>query len=86
MNKLAVSCGAIALASGHNFEVSPAPWMDSLKSPQTRAEELIAEMRLDEKLIMLHGIPNNVDGDVIYVGLVKGNERLGIPQLRLNDG
>ena len=35
---------------------------------------------------MLHGWPNELDGDVIYVGFVIGNERLGIPELRLNDG
>lgn len=84
---LSVSTLALAgLTGGHSIEVSDAPWMDARKPSALRAEELISEMRLEEKLVMLHGIPNNVDGDVIYVGLVKGNERLGIPQLRLNDG
>jgi beta-glucosidase len=74
------------LSSGHSIEVSSSSWMDTSKSSELRAQELISEMTIDEKLIMLHGIPNGVKGDVIYVGLVKGNERLGIPQLRLNDG
>lgn len=61
-------------------------WKNLNSSPQERAHDLIQEMSLEEKITMLHGIPNNYNGDVIYVGLVKGNERLGIPQLRLNDG
>ena len=84
---LSVSTLALAgITGGHSIEVSDPPWLDASKSSELRAQELIAEMKLEEKLAMLHGIPNNVDGDVIYVGLVKGNERLGIPQLRLNDG
>ena len=43
-------------------------------------DALIAKMRLDEKLAMLHGVH---DG---YVGNVQGNTRLGIPPLNLNDG
>lgn len=74
------------LANAVGTDLTTAPWMDVSKTPEARAGELIAEMELEEKLAMLHGIPNNVDGDVIYVGLVKGNPRLGIPQLRLNDG
>ena len=61
-------------------------WMNKNDSPETRAKHLLNEMSLEEKLDMLHGIPNSFNGDVIYVGLVKGNQRLGIPELRLNDG
>jgi beta-glucosidase len=83
----------IALCAAAGFALAtaaPAPagqaWMDSSKAPEDRAAALLAEMRVGEKLVMLHGVPNEQDGDVVYVGLVKGNERLGIPQLRLNDG
>lgn len=61
-------------------------WTNTALSPEDRAAALLAEMTLQEKYDMLHGWPNELDGDVIYVGFVIGNERLGIPELRLNDG
>ena len=61
-------------------------WTNTALSPEERAAALLAEMTLQEKYDMLHGWPNELDGDVIYVGFVIGNERLGIPELRLNDG
>jgi beta-glucosidase len=50
-------------------------------TPVERANKLIEQMTLDEKVAMCHG-------DVLtgYIGGVKGNKRLGIPQLNLNDG
>lgn len=91
MHQIAFSTAFVALAgcaagAATPLEPPSAAWMDSTLPAEERAQKLLTEMRLDEKLVMLHGIPNNVDGDVIYVGLVKGNHRLGIPQLRLNDG
>jgi beta-glucosidase len=61
-------------------------WKNKGLSSTDRAAELIAAMTLEEKLVMLHGSPNDSNGDVIYVGWVPGNKRLGIPELRLNDG
>lgn len=55
-------------------------WMDGSLTPSERADALLANMTLDEKVHMLHG------SGVGYVGNVEGNERLGIPALRLNDG
>jgi len=37
-------------------------------------------MTIDEKIDMCYGFGNG------YVGGVKGNKRLGIPELKLNDG
>ena len=37
-------------------------------------------MTIDEKIVMLHGCKNN------YTGCVQGNERLGIPELKYEDG
>lgn len=58
------------------------PWMDSNLSPSERTELLLAQMTTEEKITMLHGDSSNPN----YVGFVKGNDRLGIPELRLNDG
>ncbi len=60
------------------------PWMNKSLSPVQRANLLIKEMTLDEKIVMMHGVsPIPVKG---YVGYVPGNARLGIPALRLADG
>jgi beta-glucosidase len=58
---------------------------------QKRADELIAQMSLDEKLQMVHGtgVPGYGEkkGYVAgYCGRVAGIPRLGIPELRLADG
>ncbi len=55
-------------------------------SNETSAESAVAllkEMTLSEKIVMLHGVPTGPYG---YVGYVPGNDRLGIPALKLNDG
>ena len=49
-------------------------------TPQQRAQNLLNQMELSEKLDMLHGHPG------IYIGNVPANTRLGIPALNLNDG
>jgi beta-glucosidase len=49
-------------------------------TPEQRAQALLAQMTLDEKILMLHGSPGG------YVGNVPANTRLGIPALNLNDG
>jgi beta-glucosidase len=60
------------------------PWMNASLSPAQRANLLIKEMTLDEKIVMVHGVsPIPVKG---YVGYVPGNARLGIPALTLADG
>lgn len=56
------------------------PWMQTSLTPAERAEALLKQMLLDEKISMLHG----VDGP--YVGNVAPNTRLNIPSLNLNDG
>ena len=81
-----LSCLIAFLCLTTHFTDATQAWMNKGDSPETRAKLLLSEMTLEEKLDMLHGIPNSYNGDVIYVGLVKGNERLGIPELRLNDG
>ena len=55
-------------------------------SPVDRAQALVAQMTLDEKIAMVHGagypLPLNAAG---YAGVIPGNSRLGIPALYLAD-
>jgi len=60
------------------------PWMNRALTPLQRANLLLKQMTLDEKITMVHGeTPMPVKG---YVGYVPGNPRLGIPALTLADG
>ena len=56
-------------------------WWDTDQSATERAEALLAEMTLDEKVDMLHGELNGQYG--FYNAPI---ERLGIPSLRMTDG
>lgn len=66
------------------------PWMDVRLSPDRRADLLLPQMTLDEKIQLVHGSmafglpdyprpPRSLGGD----GFVPGIERLGIPDLNL---
>jgi len=55
-------------------------WMDPTLSPQERADLLLAEMTLDEKIAMVHGAPG------VYTGNIPANTRLGIPSINMQDG
>jgi beta-glucosidase len=69
-------------ATANNFRQRP--WMNRSLSPLQRADLLLKEMTLDEKIAMVHGVsPLPVKG---YVGYVPPNPRLGIPALTLADG
>jgi beta-glucosidase len=70
----------------------PGPWSDVNDTPKKRAEELLANMTLPEKLAMLHGPPTGpccqctTDASCAYVGNIIKNDRLGIPPVNMNDG
>jgi len=55
------------------------PWMNTNLTPAERAKQLLSQMTLDEKFVMVHG------ADSEYVGFIPKNDRLGIPALTLND-
>lgn len=60
---------------------------DVASDPLTRAKALVAQMTLDEKLQFVQG--NTTYGRVSrpgYTGVVKGVERLGVPDMLMNDG
>ena len=77
-----------ATMSGNAAAVTVAsrPWMPPASAdltPAQRAAKVVAAMTLDEKIRQVHG---NLSSLTSYTGLVPANARLGIPQLRLNDG
>jgi beta-glucosidase len=55
-------------------------WTNSALHPDVRADLLLAEMTLDEKLAMVHGVAGQ------YIGTITNNSRLGIPEVHLQDG
>jgi beta-glucosidase len=69
------------------------PWMDQRLMPDGRAELVLKEMTLDEKILLVHGsgISGFGPADPSLVrsngggGFVPGIERLGLPDLNMND-
>jgi beta-glucosidase len=90
---LAVMC--LAIPFGTLFAQQPNhPWMNKNLSPDERAEMVLKQMTLDEKISLLHGngmahVPNwqmpltkESNGGA---GFVVGIERLGIPPINMSD-
>ncbi len=71
----------------------PFPWMDRSLSPDQRADLVLQQMTLDDKIQLVHGTGWGVlrEGDPVPVrsnlgaGYVPGIDRLGIPDLNLAD-
>jgi beta-glucosidase len=70
------------------------PWMDKTLSPDQRADLVIREMTLDEKISLLHGggwkaLSGGPDSVPIRslggAGFIPGIPRLGIPDLQMSD-
>jgi beta-glucosidase len=69
------------------------PWMNTSLSPDERADLVIKEMTLDEKVALLHGVGMPTDEAVTPenaasnrgVGYVVGVPRLGIPGIDMSD-
>jgi beta-glucosidase len=53
--------------------------------PWARAEALVAQMTLDEKISMVQG-NSPAASKSSYIGIVTGVPRLSIPDFRMNDG
>jgi len=69
------SVGAAAATS------SACPWVGSTAPVDTRVAQVLAQMTLDDKIAMVHGV-----GGSAYTGYIPGNSRLCIPALKLQDG
>jgi len=69
------------------------PWMNAALSPDERADLVVAQMTLDEKIQLVHGAGWGVlrDGDPVPprsnlgAGYTPGIDRLGIPDINLAD-
>ena len=64
------------------------PWLDKNLSPDKRADLVIAQMSLDEKITLVHGLEGAVaqQHSLGGAGYVPGIPRLGIPDLQMTDG
>ena len=85
---------SVALTSGKSFGQFPqqqpqrvtGPWSDSTLGPDRRAELLLAQMTLDEKIALVHGSGmRSGGGSNGGAGYVPGIPRLGIPALQMAD-
>jgi len=86
--------GIISGASSLPAQHTDRPWMNPKLSPEERAELVLKQMTLDEKLAILHG--NGMANNPMWTmpltpltnggaGYVEGIKRLGIPPLVISD-
>jgi beta-glucosidase len=69
------------------------PWMNKSLSPDERADLILKQMTLPEKILLLHGqgMPGwprsmpDMDKGNQGAGFIMGNPRLGIPQIEMSD-
>jgi beta-glucosidase len=88
-----VSFGPSAAHAGAKPDVSKMPWMNKALSPDERANLVLGQLTLDEKIQMVHGAGWGVlrQGDPIPArsnfgaGFMPGIDRLGIPDINLAD-
>ena len=74
--------GLVLTSIGYSASAGePRPWLDRGQPAQQRAEEVVAQMTLDEKITELHGIQ-----DSQHQRYVPGIPRLNIPPLRITNG
>ncbi|MCW2772638.1 MAG: hypothetical protein JWN91_964 [Nocardioides sp.] len=81
--------GSVGVSAAPLSAVSGAsrPWTDARLSPTHRAQLLVGQMTLDEKINEVHGAgyPLFADPTAGYAGKIPGNDRLGIPPVYLAD-
>jgi beta-glucosidase len=61
------------------------PWLDKSLSPAARAQMLVRAMTLEEKIAVLSGSGRKNENGQIWQAYVKGNPRLGIPDMTQGD-
>jgi beta-glucosidase len=64
------------------------PWLDKSLSPDKRADLVIGQMTLDEKITLVHGVEGQLaqQHSLGGAGYVPGIPRLGLPSLQMTDG
>jgi beta-glucosidase len=89
-----ISVASVAVAQDVSQNVDRRPWMDPQLSPEDRADLVLKQLTLDEKIALLHG--NGMAHDANWqapltplsnggAGYVEGVKRLGIPSLVISD-
>jgi beta-glucosidase len=89
----ALLAAAPALAQSSAAAKKSFPWMDPSRSPDQRADLVLQQMTLDEKIQLVHGTGWGVlrEGDPVPprsdlgAGYIPGIDRLGIPDINLAD-
>ena len=84
---LAVVCLLPVLAQKPQSKAPEGPWMDKNLPPDQRADLIIAQMTLDEKLSLVHGagFEDADPGTNGGAGRIPGIARLGLPTVQLAD-
>ena len=86
---LAIVLAAGVFAQAPQRQAAPkGPWMDTSLSPDQRAEMVVQQMTLDEKISLLHGRGGfQAEGAISNggAGVVQGVPRLGLPPIQLAD-
>ncbi|MGD2133135.1 MAG: hypothetical protein PVI23_10110 [Maricaulaceae bacterium] len=86
-----LASSALVACATDGGEFGEQRWLNPALDPDRRAELVIAEMTLDEKIALLHGpmaLPFGPDADPLprdaipAAGYFPGNARLGLPPLR----
>ena len=88
-----VSLSSVPVHAQAKPDTSKMPWMNKALSPDERADLVLGQMTLDEKIQMVHGTGWGVlrAGDPVpaksnfAAGYMEGIERLGIPGIDLAD-
>jgi len=92
---VALSAATHAVAQFPGMQPKHYPWSDKSLSPDQRADLVIKDMTLDEKIQLLHGLgwqalfapPESGPGTraITTLGFISGVPRLGIPDLQMTD-
>src|SRR6266700_8305981 len=96
LGMLAIALATVAVASAQRPHPTPpptGPWMNTSLAPDERADLVLKELTLDEKVALLHGVGMPTDEPVTLenapsnrgVGYVVGVPRLGIPGIDMSD-
>jgi len=83
MSRSTISLAILILCPSSTHGLVQGPWSDRKLKPENRAQMLINNLTLDEKLVYLSGDGYNNES---CTGNVPGNARLDIPPIRMNDG
>jgi beta-glucosidase len=94
MGMLLPAIPAMAQAKGSKHAVEDGPWMNKSLSPDERADLVLKQMTLDEKIGLLHGNgmahASQWQMPLTYLsnggaGMTLGVPRLGIPNIYMSD-